>query len=188
MDGEIPYLPWARASSRSSPRTSPTRRKPEYIEPLARCAPAGVPKSLYWHGYEIRQYPERSCSSFDSGYRLIHLDSKRTSPANIKLWNGDSRGHWEGNTLVVDVANNNSKALFDRYGNFASENVKITERYIFDKANKRLNYVATFDDPTVYTEHGPRPFRHDAGTSRMRPTGWHYKVTVANLPGQKPSA
>jgi hypothetical protein len=52
---------------------------------------------------------------------------------------------------VVDVTNNNSKALFGRTGEFASENVHITERYIFSADGTRYNYVATFDDPSVYT-------------------------------------
>lgn len=43
----------------------------------------------------------------------------------IKLWNGDSRGHWGGNTLVVDVANNNSKARFGRTGELASDDMHI---------------------------------------------------------------
>ncbi len=84
--------------------------KPEYIEPFARCAPGGVPKSFTWHGYEIRQYPGYVLFLFNSGTRIVHLDGKPHLPGSIKLWNADSRGHWEGNTLVVDVTNNNAKA------------------------------------------------------------------------------
>ena len=108
-------------SSRSSPRTSNNPTRPEYVEPLARCAPGGPTKSFMWHGYEIRQYPGYVVFLFDSGTRVIHLDGKPHLPANIKLWNGDSRGRWEGNTLVVDVANNNAKARFGRTGEFVSE-------------------------------------------------------------------
>ena len=112
--------------------------KPQYVEPLARCAPAGVPKSFTWHGYEIRQYPGYVLFLFNSGTRIIHLDGKPHLPENIKLWNADSRGHWEGNTLVVDVTNNNAKARFGRTGEFASENVHIEERYIFDNDGTAL--------------------------------------------------
>jgi hypothetical protein len=128
---------------------------PGHIEPNARCAPGGVPKSLYWHGYDIQQYPGYVLFVFDNGSRIIYLDEKKPHlPENLKLWNGDSRGHWEGNTLVVDVTNHNGKALFGRSGEFISENGHAQEKYIFSNDGTRYNYVATFTDPTVYT----RPF------------------------------
>ena len=55
---------------------------------------------------------------------MIHLDGKPHLPENVKLWNGDSRGYWEGNTLIVDVANNNAKARFGRSGEFVSEHAQ----------------------------------------------------------------
>src|SRR5258707_99629 len=81
--------------------------------------------SFTWHGYEVRQFSGYVVFLFGSGTRIIHLDGKPHLPEQIKLWNGDSRGHWEGNTLVVDVSNNNAKARFARTGEFASEHVKI---------------------------------------------------------------
>src|SRR5690606_18060074 len=143
-DGKIPYQPWARAAQQDFAAHFTNPRTGADIEPLARCAPAGVPKSLYWHGDEIRQYPGSTLFMFNSGARRIHLDGKPHLPQNIKLWNADSRGRWEGNTLIVQVRNNNSKALFGRHGNFASENVVIEERYIFSSDGKRYDYVATF--------------------------------------------
>ena len=113
-DGQVPFQPWARALQQEFAANLYNPVKPQYIEPLARCAPGGVPKSFIWHGYEIRQYPGYVLILFDSGTRIIHLDGKPHLPANIKLWNADSRGHWEGNTLVVDVTNNNAKARFGR--------------------------------------------------------------------------
>jgi hypothetical protein len=150
-DGQVPYLPAARALQADFATHFPNPTEPRYIEPLARCAPAGAPKSFIWHGYEIRQYPGYVLLLFDSGTRIIRLDKKPFLPDSIKLWNADSRGHWEGNTLVVEVRNNNGKALFGRSGDFASENVVIEERYIFDNDGKRFNYVAKFTDPTVYS-------------------------------------
>jgi hypothetical protein len=107
-----------------------------------------------WHGYEIRQYPGTVLFLFDPGNRLIHLDGSPHLPANLKLWNGDSRGHWEGNTLVVETTNNNSKARLGRSGEFVSENATIAERFIFDPSGDRFTYDATYTDPTVLT----RPF------------------------------
>jgi hypothetical protein len=187
-DGQVPFQPWARAKQEEFAAGLWNATKPEYIEPLARCAPAGVPKSFMWHGYEIRQFPGYVLFLFNSGTRIIHLDTKPHLPDNIKLWNGDSRGHWEGNTLVVDVTNNNAKARFSRTGEFASENLRVEERYTFDASGKRFNYVATLTDPTVYT----RPFtvtipmrRFAAGDPQ---DGWHYEVPLANHQGTQPVA
>lgn len=185
VDGEIPYQDWAREKQKEFAVGFFDGSRPEYIEPLARCAPAGIPKSLYWHGYEVRQYPGYIVFLFGSGSRTIYVDQQKHLPENLKLWNGDSRGHWEGNTLVVDVSNLNSKARFGRTGDFASENVHIVERYIFSNDNKRYNYVATFTDPTVYT----RPFVVTIPARRWtqddKPNGWHYEVPAANNPGKE---
>jgi hypothetical protein len=182
-DGQVPYLPAARAVQQDFAKNFPNPTKPRYIEPLARCAPAGVPKSFMWHGYEIRQYPGYVLFLFDSGYRIVRLDGKPHLPANIKLWNADSRGRWEGNTLVVDVRNNNAKALFGRTGDFASENVVVEERYVFDNDGKRFNYVATFDDPTVYSRKWTATIPARRYTEADKPDGWHYEVAPANRPG-----
>ena len=184
-DGEVPYQPWARAKQQdfAAHFSNPTAN--QYVEPLARCAPAGVPKSLIWHGYEIRQYPGVVLFLFNSGTRVIYLDGRPHLPQNVKLWNADSRGHWEGNTLVVDVTNNNAKALFGRTGDFASENVHITERYIFDKDGKRYNYVARFEDPGVYTRPWTATIPARRRTAADQPNGWHYEGQLANTPDGK---
>jgi len=153
-DGQIPFQPWARAKQQEFLKYLNNPIKPEYVEPFARCAPGGPTKSFMWHGYEIRQYPGTVLFLFDSGNRVIHLDGSPHLPANLKLWNGDSRGHWEGNTLVVETTNNNSKARLGRSGEFVSENATIAERFIFDPSGDRFTYDATYTDPTVLT----RPF------------------------------
>jgi hypothetical protein len=184
-DGQVPFQDWARARQQEFAAGLWNATRPEYIEPLAHCAPAGIPKSFMWHGFEIRQFPGYVIFLFNSGTRIIHLDGKPHLPDNIKLWNGDSRGHWEGNTLVVDVANNNSKARFARTGEFASENVHVQERYIFDNSGKRFNYVATFTDPTVYTRTWTATIpmrRYVAGDPQ---DGWHYEVPLANHKGSE---
>jgi hypothetical protein len=183
-DGQIPYLPAARALQEDFARNFPNPIKPRYVEPLARCAPAGVPKSFMWHGFEIRQYPGAVLLLFDSGWRLVHLDDAPRLAPSIKLWNGASRGHWEGNTLVVDVTNNNGKALFGRYGDFISENGTATERYVFDPNGKRFNYVATFTDPTVYARSWTATIPVRRYTTDDAPDGWNFDVQQVNQPGQ----
>lgn len=177
-DGQVPFQPWARELQKDYAAHLLNPIKPEYIEPLARCAPAGPTKSFMWHGYEIRQYPGYIVFLFDSGSRIIHLDKKPHLPANIKLWNGDSRGHWEGNTLVVDVTNNNSKSRFGRNGEFASENTHIAEKFIFDNNRERFTYQATYTDPTVYT----RPWTLAIPNRRVEKfaeDGWNNQLGVA---------
>ena len=185
-DGQVPFQPWARAAQQQFLANFHNPTQPQYIEPLARCAPGGVPKSFIWHGYEIRQFPNYVVFLFNSGTRVIHLDGKPHLPGGIKLWNADSRGRWEGNTLVVDVTNNNGKALFGRTGEFASENVHITERYIFDPKGERYNYVATITDPTVYTRPWTATIPARKYSHKDKPNGWHFEVSLANHDGKDP--
>ena len=157
-DGQIPFQPWAKAKQEEFQKYLNNPIREEYVEPFARCAPGGPSKSFMWHGYEIRQFPGYVVFLFDSGNRVIHIDGTPHLPANLKLWNGDSRGHWEGNTLVVDTTNNNSKARLGRSGEFVSDNAAIAERFTFgpsgDPKGERFTYDATYTDPTVLT----RPF------------------------------
>jgi hypothetical protein len=183
-DGQVPFRPWARARQQEFLANFSNPTQPQYIEPLARCAPNGVPKSFMWHGFEVRQYPQYVLFLFDSGSRIIYLDGRPHLADNIKLWNADSRGHWEGNTLVVDVGNVNGKPLFGRTGEFFSENAHVSERYIFQADGKRFNYVATITDDSVFT----RPFtvtipvrRYTADDSQ---DGWNFQATKATHKGK----
>ena len=63
---------------------------------------------------------------------------------------GDSRGRWEGDTLVVEVTNHNDRTWFDMAGNFHSEALKVVERYTLLDAT-RCSYEATIEDPKVFT-------------------------------------
>jgi hypothetical protein len=184
-DGQVPFQDWARARQQEFLAHLFNPIRPEYVEPFARCAPGGVPKSFTWHGYEVRQFPGYVVFLFSSGTRIIHLDGKPHLPEEIKLWNGDSRGHWEGNTLVVDVSNNNAKARFARTGEFASEQVKIEERYIFDNDRRHYNYQATITDPTVYTRPWTATIPARRYTVDDAPDDWHYEVPLANVPGKE---
>jgi hypothetical protein len=182
----VPFQPWARAKAAEFGAHLANPIRPEYVEPLARCAPAGPTKSFMWHGYEIRQYPGYVVFLFDSGTRIVHLGGSPHLPAPIKLWNGDSRGRWEGNTLVVDVANNNSKARLARTGEFASDKVHIMERFIFDPRGERFTYEAVYTDPTVFT----RPFTVTIPNKRITAEtpqdGWNNMTFRANHPGPEP--
>jgi hypothetical protein len=182
-DGQLPFQPWALAKVKEFQIGFHNPVKQKHIEPLARCAPGGIPKSFYWHGYEISQYPGYVLFQFSSGTRIIHLDKKPTLPAHIKLWNGDSRGYWEGNTLVVNVTNHNGKALFGRSGEFVSENAKIQERYIFNNDGTRYNYVAVFEDPSVYTRSFTVTIPARKYSEKDKTNGWHFEAEPATHSG-----
>ena len=184
-DGQVPFQPWARAVQKDLLANFFNPTEEEYVEPLARCAPAGPTKSLTWHGYEIRQYPGYVVFLFDSGTRIVHLDAKPHLPDSIKLWNGDSRGHWEGNTLVVDVRNNNGKARLARTGEFSSENVAIEERYVFASDGLRYVYEATYTDPTVYTRPWTVTIPNKKYTADATPDDWHYQTWDAVHEGKE---
>ena len=185
-DGQVPFQPWARAKQQEFLKYLNNPIKPEYVEPFARCAPGGPSKSFMWHGYEIRQFPGYVVFMFDSGNRVIYLDGRPHLPENLKLWNGDSRGHWEGNALVVDTINNNSKARLGRTGEFVSENVTIEERFIFDPSGDRFTYEATYTDPTVLT----RPFTitipNRRITDKTPPDDWNNLTFPAKYTGDRP--
>ena len=184
-NGQVPFQPWAQAKVLDFQEHFDNPSKPQYVDTMARCAPAGVPKSIYWHGYEILQYPGYVLFYFDSGTRIIYLDGRPHLPSNVKLWNGDSRGHWEGNTLVVDVDNHNGKASLAATGEFISENNHIVEKYIFAEGGQRFNYEAVLTDPTVYT----RPFTITVParkwTEKDKPGGPQFKVTFAKHAGKE---
>jgi hypothetical protein len=184
-DGQIPFQPWALAKQQEFLKYLNNPIQPEYVEPFARCAPGGPTKSFMWHGYEIRQFPGSVVFLFDSGNRVIYLDGRPHLPANLKLWNGDSRGHWEGNTLVVETTNNNSKARLGRSGEFVSESATIAERFIFDPGGDRFTYDATYTDPTVLT----RPFTitipNRRVTDKTPADDWNNLTFPAKLAGVK---
>ena len=96
--------------------------------------------------------------------RLIRLDdTRRPLAGGVKLWMGESRGRWEGNTLVVEVANQNAKGRFDMIGNFATDNVRMVERWTIVGPDA-IDYQVRIEDPTVYT----RPFTIAARLKRER--------------------
>jgi hypothetical protein len=86
--------------------------------------------------------------------RVIPLDGRPHLPPNVPQWKGDSRGHWEGNTLVVDTANfaYNDKSRFGQvYDGLTDQNLHVTERFTRTGPDT-ITYRATVDDPSAYTK------------------------------------
>jgi hypothetical protein len=153
-DRQVPYQQWARAKQKEIEDNMYNWTKPEHIDPQARCVPGGVTRTLFWtQTFEIRQYPGYVVFVDDQNHtsRAIPLDGQEHIPTNIKLWMADSRGHWEGNTLVVDVTNDNAKHRLSNEGDFSSDKVHIVERYKWTGANDFV-LEQRYEDPTVYTK------------------------------------
>jgi hypothetical protein len=151
-DGTIPYLPWALAKKKDLEAHVDAPTKQEYIDPQMRCLPGGPIRAMFWTGYQVLQYPGYILFLYEQAhdFRMIPLDPHPHIGESMKLWMGDSRGHWEGNTLVVDVTNNNSKGRLDTEGNFAGEKLHVAERFIFTDS-KTMDYEAVIEDPSVYS-------------------------------------
>jgi hypothetical protein len=118
-----------------------------------RCLTVGLPEfgTVTGSFRRIVQTPGGITMFYDVGQgqgwqRNIIMDGSPHLPANIRQWFGDSRGHWDGNTLVIDVTNFSPKTDF--LG--SRENLHLIERWTRTGANS-LEYVVTIEDPTVWT-------------------------------------
>jgi hypothetical protein len=147
--GAIPYQPWALAQKKDNQEHWLDR------DPEVKCLLTGVPRSMYLpHPFQIAQGGKKIEIEFaySSSGRTIHLE--KVDPLPDDTYNGFSVGRWEGDTLVVDTTGFNGKTWFDRAGNFASDALKVTERFTpAGNLNDMfvLRYEATVDDPKVFT-------------------------------------
>lgn len=155
MRGSVPNQAWTqeRRTRELIGHFMPTKR--EDIEGWLRCLAPGVPRATM-QGTTIRQLPGYVLFIDTSRTtRIIPLDGpQNTRPhvdENLKLWMGDSRGHWEGNTLVVETTNNNDETEFDAHGNFHSDALHVVERLTMIDADT-MYYEAAIQDPTVFTQ------------------------------------
>jgi hypothetical protein len=149
-DGQLPMQPWAVKEQAS--RITPERG---YDDPTAHCIAAGLPRSMYVPApFHIVQTAEAVVFLHERmAWRTVSLTRKSHLPDSMRLWQGDSIGHWEGDTLVVDTTNFNGKTWLNEVGEIVSHAEHLVERFTPVDAD-RINYQATVTDPIVYT----RPF------------------------------
>jgi hypothetical protein len=145
---ELPYQPWAAKKKEENAvqreTADPTR---------SNCFLPGVPRATYMpYPFEIVQTPARIAIRYEFAHalRTIPTDGSPHPDGLPDAWMGDSRGHWEGNTLVVDVRNFDERTWFDQAGNFHSDALHVIERYSLSDADHIL-YEATIEDPKVFT-------------------------------------
>ena len=170
-DGRIPYQPWAAAKRTEHLFNMETPTKLEHIEPEDRCLLLGAPRSNYRGDLQIRQTSGHVVILYEwvHAYRVIPTDGRPHVGEDIHLYNGDSRGRWEGDTLVVDVTNFNDKVWFDSHGSFYSEALHVVERYTLVDSDT-INYEATIEDPTVFT----RPWKMTFKIQRITQEGYEF--------------
>jgi len=120
-------------------------------DPEIKCYLPGVPRATYMpYPFQILQSTNKILIAYEfaGATRTIHMEDAGSSPSDT--WMGWSRGHWEGDTLVVDVTSFNDQTWFDRAGNFHSEALHVIERYT-PVSPYHLMYEATIEDPKVFT-------------------------------------
>jgi hypothetical protein len=144
--GAIPYQPWAAKRKAENFANRATR------DPLAQCFIPGIPRIMYmewpYHIFQTRDYVA-IVFEWQQNFRIIYTNGS-THPDGIEFWMGDGRGRWEGDTLVVDVANFNDKTWFDKAGNFHSEALRLQERFTMLDPDT-IRYEVTVEDPKVFT-------------------------------------
>ena len=146
-DGKIPYLPEARAKQQENFKNRET------ADPVSHCFLPGVPRiTLMRFPFQIFETPEFVAITYEYVHASRTIFMKKSEhPDDIDFWMGDSRGRWEGETLVVDVADNNPDTWLDASGNFHSAALHVVERYTRTGADSML-YEATVEDPKVLTK------------------------------------
>jgi hypothetical protein len=143
---EIPYQPWALAKKEENFKNRATG------DPESKCFMVGVPRITYMpFPFQIVQTPRQMTVLYEYVHtvRNIFMDSPHPR-GPIEWWMGDSRGRWDGDTLVVDVVHFTDQTWFDRSGNFHSDALHVVERYTRTGPDHML-YEATIEDPKVFT-------------------------------------
>ncbi len=150
-DGKIPYKAEALAKKKDN------LQKRAAMDPVSKCKAPGIPRLTYVpYPFQIVESANQPLIAFLSQYvhtvRNIHLRGEHLD--GLDLWLGDSRGHWDGDTLVVDVADFNDETWFDAAGSLHSDALHVTERFTRTSPDT-ITYEATVEDPKVLT----KPFK-----------------------------
>ena len=146
VDGnEIPYLPEAAARQRDN-----YANRAE-LDPETRCWLPGVPRATYrGFPFQIVQTPGQVSMLYEYAHAVRNIFMNSSHPDGpIEWWMGDSRGTWEGDTLVVDVVHFTDQTWFDKAGNHHSPLLHVVERYTLMAPN-HISYDVTIEDPNVF--------------------------------------
>ena len=122
-------------------------------DPNAKCYLPGVPRIMYMpFPFQIVQTPSLIVFLFEYVHAVRNVFMNSPHPKGpIEWWMGDSRGRWEGDTLVVDVVHFNAETWLDGAGNFHSEQMHLVERFT-PMGPDHITYEVTVDDPKVFSK------------------------------------
>ena len=144
---QIPYQPWAAKQQRENYTNRAS------ADPLGKCYLPGVPRIMYMeYPFHIFQTRDHVAMTFEWSqvFRLIYTNGKPPLHPGFESWMGDSRGRWDGDTLVVEVTGQNGNTWFDMAGNFHSDALHVTEKFTLVDADT-IRYDVTVQDPKVFT-------------------------------------
>lgn len=172
LRGMIPYQSWAEAKRREylAAMYAPQRRMD--MDTDNRCFVRGVPHASTAGSFRFRYLPGYVVifsTALAARTRIIPIDGGPHLDESIKLFMGDARGHWDGNTLVVETTNNRDGTWFDKHGTFHSEAMHVTERWTMVTQNT-MYYEARIEDPSVFTQPWKIAMTFDRAQRDLEPT------------------
>jgi hypothetical protein len=176
--GRIPYQPWAQKRREEifhryggDDITGAPQTVRDVTSELL-CV-IGTPRLMFFADFQIVQTPQFIVMSWErSGdFRVIPLFDRQPLPEQVKLHNGDSRGHWEGNTLVIETSNLNDWSWFDSKGSFHTDAMTLVERLTV-KDQKTIDYKVTVTDPQAYTQ----PWTMNFTLTQRHSPAEHYEI------------
>jgi hypothetical protein len=160
-DGRVPLNPAAETARDYN--SAHERDSFEFMSVWDRCITRGVPAGMfpagYNNAYQIIQTPGYVVIHYEMIHeaRIIPIDSRPHVPGHVRLWNGDPRGRWDGNTLIVETTNYNSKGWIATQaaagrikGVPQTESLHVVERFTPVDANT-IEYQVTLEDPKMFT-------------------------------------
>ena len=162
---DVPFLPWAREVYEK--RLADLQRD----DPEARCLPPGIPRLFQTpFPFQIFQMTDRVLFVFEGGahfWRAVFTDGRPHAKDPNPSYLGDSIGHWEGDTLVVDTIGFNDRTWLDQDGHPHTEALHTIERFTRTD-QETLHYQVTIEDPGAYSK------------------SWTTSYTIPWAPGQEP--
>ena len=147
--GELPIQPWAEALTKERMTGIHAGE-----ESNANCLPQGVPRiDATPNPFKIVQEPDLVVILYEAfgQFRQIYMDGRSLPKDPNPTWLGYSVGHWDGDTLVVDIMGFNGKTWLDQAGHPTTDALRVTERY-HRRDFGHLHIQVTIDDPKAYTK------------------------------------
>jgi hypothetical protein len=146
VNNDIPYKPEALAKKKENAAKRAT------LDPEAKCYLSGVPRITFMpFPFQIVQQKDKVNILYEYNHtiREIYMNGNPHPEGHIDWWMGDSRGRWDGNTLVVDSVDFSEDTWFDRAGNYHSDALHVVERFT-PISPYHIRYDVTVEDPKVF--------------------------------------